>query len=168
MRVGGTIAGRYAVESWLGGGGMGDVYRAEGAQLRCTVALKALKVGDEPALDGRARLLREARAAAALRGHPHMAAIYDVLDPDGADTPPLIVMEYVEGATLSDRLAEGRLPPGDALRFARDIADALAEAHEHGIVHRDLKPANLRVDHQGRIKVLDFGLARRVTSTVET
>jgi len=165
--VGKTISGRYHVSSRLGAGGMGDVYLADDAQLRCPVALKALRES-EPTVEGRARLLREARAAAALRDHPNIAAIYDVLDADDAGRPPLIVMEYVEGETLSDRLRQGRLSTNEALSFARDVADALTAAHRRGIVHRDLKPANLRVTKDNRIKVLDFGLARRIATPVPT
>jgi serine/threonine protein kinase/tetratricopeptide (TPR) repeat protein len=160
--VGKTIAGRYQVKSRLGFGGMGDVYLADDAQLRCAVALKAIRESG-PTAEGRARLLREARAAAALRDHASIAAIYDVLDADDeAGTPALIVMEYVDGENLSDRMRSTRIATGDALRYARDVADALAAAHSRGIMHRDLKPANLRITRDNRIKVLDFGLARRI------
>ena len=157
--VGRLLLGRFAVKSRIGRGGMGTVYLADDTQLRSPVAIKALRKGE---------LLREARAGAALRSHPHIATVYDVFNAVDSETPSLIVMEYVDGESLSDIIARGPVPPNDALRFTRDIADALAMAHAAGVVHCDLKPANLRVNKQGRIKVLDFGLARRVAPTVDT
>ena len=145
--VGKTISGRYHVKSRLGTGGMGDVYLADDSQLRCAVALKAVRES-EPTPEGRARLLREARAAAALRDHANIAAIYDVLDADDAGTPPLIVMEYVEGDTLSDRIRRGPLPPNEALRelwrcsgteFEAEIVGALTSALP-GVVNSASRP----------------------------
>jgi serine/threonine-protein kinase len=158
----GRKLGRYTVEERLGSGGMGEVYRAEDTQLRRTVALKALHDDGVITVEGRQRLLREAQAVASLN-HPNIAAIYDLIDVTGDDdTPPHIVMEYVPGETLSMRLRRGPLPVAEALRVCRDVADALAATHRQGIIHRDLKPANLQLTVDGRVKVLDFGLARRV------
>ena len=164
----GKQLGPYSIKSRLGTGGMGDVYLAEDTRLRRQVAIKSVREPGPPSPAGRSRLLREARAAAALN-HPHIAAIYDIIEETGdASTPPHIVMEYVEGETLSDLLRSGRLETREALGFARDVADALAAAHGRGIVHRDLKPANLRVTLQRRVKVLDFGLAQRMSAAVPT
>jgi Flp pilus assembly protein TadD/TolB-like protein len=151
---------RYTITARLGSGGMGHVYLAEDEKLERRVAVKALREDRAAGPEGLERLLREARAAAALND-PHIAAIYDVLEPaDAATAPPCIVMEYVEGETLSDRLRRGPLSIPDALRIGEEIALALSAAHKQGIVHRDLKPANLRLRTDGRVKVLDFGLAR--------
>jgi tetratricopeptide (TPR) repeat protein len=164
----GKQVGPYTIKSRLGAGGMGDVYLAEDTRLHRFVAIKALREAGRPLRDGHARLLREARAAAALN-HPNIAAIYDIIEStDDPTTPPHIVMEYVEGETLSDRLRSGPLPAADALRLAMDVADALAAAHSRGIVHRDLKPANLRVNKEERVKILDFGLAQRLAAPADT
>ena len=164
----GRQLGPYTIQSRLGAGGMGDVFLAEDTRLRRLVAIKALREAGPPSREGRARLLREARAAAALN-HPNIAAIYDIIESTGDPaTPPHIVMEYVEGETLSDRLRGGRVPAGDALRIAREVAEALADAHSRGIVHRDLKPANLRLNKENRVKVLDFGLAQRISMPADT
>jgi tetratricopeptide (TPR) repeat protein len=157
--VGRLLVGRFAVKSRIGRGGMGTVYLADDTQLRSPVAIKALRKGE---------LLREARAGAALRSHPHIATVYDVFNAVDSETPSLIVMEFVDGESLANIIARGPVPPHDALRFTRDVADALAMAHAAGVVHCDLKPANLRVNRQRRIKVLDFGLARRVAPDVDT
>src|SRR5262245_8544969 len=147
---------------------MGEVYLAEDTQLRRPVALKALYDDGVITPEGRQRLLREARAVAALN-HPNIAVIYDLIDVTGdAGTPPHIVMEYVAGETLSDRLRRGPLPVAEALRIGKDVADALAATHKQGIIHRDLKPANLQLAADGRVKVLDFGLARKVAPATET
>ena len=158
----GRQLGPYAIRSRLGTGGMGEVYLAEDTRLRRLVALKALHDEGAATPEGRERLLHEARAVAALN-HPHIAAIYDILDStDDAGAPPHIVMEYVEGETLSGRLKRGPASVDDALRFGAEVADALAAAHRQGIIHRDLKPANLVLTPDGHVKVLDFGLARMV------
>jgi len=164
----GRQLGRYVVQERLGSGGMGEVYRAEDTQLRRTVALKALHDDGVISPEGRQRLLREAQAVAALN-HPNIAAIYDLINiTSDAATPPHIVMEYVPGETLSMRLKRGPLHVTEALRVGREVADALAATHKRGIIHRDLKPANLQLTADGRVKVLDFGLARRVASPVDT
>jgi serine/threonine-protein kinase len=164
----GRQLGRYTVRERLGSGGMGEVYLAEDTQLRRPVALKALHDDGIITPEGRQRLLREAQAVASLN-HPNIAAIYDLIDVTGdAGTPPHIVMEFVAGETLSARLKSGHLPVAEALRVGRDVADALAATHRQGIIHRDLKPANLQITTDGRVKVLDFGLARRIVSGTET
>ena len=151
----GATVSHYVVGDQLGAGGMGEVYRAEDTRLGRTVALKFLRHGhDDPA--ERARLLREARAASALRSS-NIAAIYDLGE---HATRPFIVMELVDGEALSARIARGPLAIADAVSIAPQAADALDEAHGHGIIHRDIKSANLMVDERGRVKLLDFGLAR--------
>ncbi|HXS96866.1 MAG TPA: protein kinase [Candidatus Limnocylindrales bacterium] len=152
-----TRIGPYEIVSLLGAGGMGEVYRARDTRLNRSVAVKIL-----PALSGedaaqRRRLLREARAAAALN-HPGIVTIHDVTSADGLDC---IVMELVEGASLETLIGERGLPFPDALSYAVQIADALAAAHAQGIVHRDLKPANVIVNQAtGKLKILDFGVAK--------
>ncbi len=154
----GRTLGDYRIVDKLGAGGMGEVYRAHDAKLERDVALKVLP-GDRFADDtARARLLREARAAARLN-HPHICTVYEVGEADGQ---AFIAMELVEGEPLSARLARGPLPAEQTARYALQLADALAHAHERGVVHRDFKSANVVVTPDGRAKVLDFGLARQV------
>ena len=157
--VNGTRLGPYEVVALLGAGGMGEVYRARDSKLGRDVALKVLPraLADEP--EWRTRLLREARAAASLN-HPNICTIHEVGEADGH---AYIAMEVVEGRPLGERLADGPLPPEDVLRYGLQLADALAHAHDRGVVHRDLKSANVMVTPEGRVKVLDFGLARRVS-----
>ncbi|HET9298472.1 MAG TPA: protein kinase [Candidatus Polarisedimenticolaceae bacterium] len=152
----GTRLGPYEVVAPLGAGGMGEVYRARDPRLGREVAIKVLPdlVAKDP--DRLARFEREARLLAAL-GHAGIASIFGVED---AGSTPALVMELVEGPTLAERIAQGPLPPEEALPVARQLADALEYAHEHGIVHRDLKPANIKLRPDGTVKVLDFGLAR--------
>ena len=152
----GTRIGPYEIQAPLGAGGMGEVYRARDTKLGREVALKVLPphfAGDPERL---ARFQREAQVLASLN-HPNIATIHGLEDSDGT---PALVLELVEGPTLADRIAAGRVPIGEAIRIAREIADALAAAHEHGIVHRDLKPANIKLTSSGAVKVLDFGLAK--------
>ena len=137
----GTRLGPYEIVGFLGAGGMGEVYKARDTRLERTVAVKVSKETFEE------RFRNEALAVAALN-HPHICTLFDV-------GPDYLVMEYVEGKTL-----HGPLPVAEALRLARQIADALEHAHRKGIVHRDLKPSNILVTKQG-VKVLDFGLAKR-------
>ena len=148
--------GAYEVLALIGAGGMGEVYRARDANLGRDVAIKILPEIFSTDADRRARFEREARLLAALN-HPHIAAIYGVEQIDGARA---LVLELVDGDTLAERLARSPLPVSEALRAARQIADALDEAHEKGIVHRDLKPANIKITPDGIVKVLDFGLAK--------
>jgi len=152
----GVSLGTYRVERPLGRGGMGLVFLAHDTTLHRQVALKVL---GSPTDDGtaRARLLREARNAAALN-HPNICTVYEVGEADGR---AFIAMEYVEGQPLSDRLAGTALPLEEAVRYATEAADALAYAHDHGVIHRDLKAANVIVTTTGRLKLVDFGLARR-------
>jgi eukaryotic-like serine/threonine-protein kinase len=154
----------YRILGKLGAGGMGEVYLAEDTALGRQVALKLLPAEStsDPAL--RSRLLREARAAAAL-DHPYACAIHEVGEVDGV---PFIVMEYVKGETLRQRLARGPLAPREAVRLAGEIAEALEEAHAKGLVHRDLKPANVMLTARGHGKVMDFGLAKAVTRPSES
>jgi tetratricopeptide (TPR) repeat protein len=151
----GARLGPYQLETLLGEGGMGQVFRARDTRLGRPVAIKMIRVesGDRP--DFRVRFQREAQATAALN-HPHICTLYDVGEQEGTS---YLVMEYVEGQTLAARLREGPLPLDQLLHRAAEIAQALAAAHERGIIHRDLKPANLMLT-AGGVKVLDFGLAK--------
>jgi serine/threonine protein kinase len=154
----GAQLGSYTILSRLGAGGMGEVYRAHDTKLGRDVALKVLArdLADDP--ERGIRLLREARAAASLN-HPNICTIYEVGETEGL---AYIAMEVVEGEPLSSRLHNGPLPSHEVVRYGLQLADALAHAHERGIVHRDLKSANVMVTPEGRIKVLDFGLAKRM------
>jgi serine/threonine protein kinase/tetratricopeptide (TPR) repeat protein len=143
----------------IGAGGMGEVYRAHDEQLDRDVALKVLPATSFQDATARARLLREARTASKLN-HPHICTIHEVGESEGQ---AYIAMELVEGQPLSARLAEGPLRPDELLRYGLQLTDAVAHAHEHGVVHRDLKSANAVVTPDGRLKVLDFGLARQVS-----
>ncbi|MEA2162733.1 MAG: eukaryotic-like serine/threonine-protein kinase [Thermoanaerobaculia bacterium] len=151
----GTMLGPYEVDTLLGAGGMGEVYRARDTRLGRTVAIKVLLSGLTATDERRARFEREARAISAL-SHPHICALYDI-GRDG-DTEYL-VMEYLEGESLADRIMRGRVPLSQALRFGTEIAQALHAAHRAGITHRDLKPGNVMITSSG-VKLLDFGLAK--------
>ena len=152
----GTRLGPYAVSVQIGIGGMGEVYRATDTKLGREVAIKVLPALLSQDPDRLARFDREARTLAALN-HPNIAAIHGFEDAGGVKA---LVMELVEGPTLADRIGQGPVPVDEALSIARQVADALAAAHDLGIVHRDLKPANIKVRHDGTVKVLDFGLAK--------
>jgi TolB-like protein/tetratricopeptide (TPR) repeat protein/tRNA A-37 threonylcarbamoyl transferase component Bud32 len=154
----GTRLAHYRIIEKLGAGGMGEVYRAHDEQLDREVAIKVLPADSFADAMARARLLREARAAAALN-HPAICTIHEVGEADGQS---YIAMELVDGQPLSDRVREGAMRLDDVLRCGRQIADALAHAHARQIVHRDLKPANVVAGPDGRITVLDFGLAKRI------
>jgi serine/threonine protein kinase/Tol biopolymer transport system component len=152
----GTRLGPYHITAPIGAGGMGEVYLARDTQLDRDVAIKVLPdsvTGDPERI---ARFRREAKLLASLNHH-NIAAVFGFDDVDGMS---FLVMEYVEGQTLSQRLDEGALPIDEALDVAGQIAEALEEAHEHGIVHRDLKPGNVMITSVSKVKVLDFGLAK--------
>src|SRR5712675_2533160 len=151
----GTKFGPYEIQSLLGAGGMGEVYRARDTRLDRTVAIKILLKGLAETLEVRQRFEREARAVSSLN-HPHICALYDVGHQDGIE---YLVMEYLEGETLAARIERGPLPSPDLLRYASQIADALDKAHRQGIVHRDLKPGNVMLTKSG-VKLVDFGLAK--------
>ncbi len=154
----GTRIGHYEVLALLGSGGMGRVYRARDTTLGRDVALKALtrSFRDEPS--NLRRFEREARVLAALN-HPGIATIHGLEELDGA---PYLVLELIAGETFLDRLKRGPLPVAEAIAVAIQVADALEEAHRRGVVHRDLKPSNVMLTDGGRVKVLDFGLAKTV------
>lgn len=154
----GTRVGPYVVESLLGRGGMGEVYRAADSRLGRSVALKTLPdlfAGDPERL---MRFEREAKTLASLN-HPHIAHIHGIEESGGVRA---LVMELVDGEDLAQRLARGALPMDESLPIARQVAEALEAAHEAGIIHRDLKPANIKVRPDGAVKVLDFGLAKAI------
>jgi serine/threonine protein kinase len=155
LQPGRTLA-HYRIDHKLGEGGMGEVWAATDTRLNRSAAIKALPAAVAADEERLARFKREAQLLAALN-HTNIAAIYG-LEQDG-DTPYL-ALEMVEGDDLSARLAGGRVPVDEALEIALQIAAALEEAHEKGIVHRDLKPANIKVTADGKVKVLDFGLAK--------
>ncbi len=146
----------YRILSKLGEGGMGVVYRAEDLTLGRTVALKFLPPDSVAREEDRARLVHEARAAAALL-HPNICPIHEIAEADGRT---FISMAHIEGRSLKDRIAEGPMPLDEALSIARQTADALAAAHAKGIVHRDIKPANVMLTADGRPMLMDFGLAK--------
>src|SRR4051794_2177200 len=152
----GHRVGNYDVIAPLGTGGMGEVYRAHDARLGRDVAVKILPRAFVADPDRLARFAREARVLASLN-HPHIAGIYGI---EQIGEAPALVLELVDGPTLAERISAGRLPVHEALDIARQVADALAAAHEKGIVHRDLKPANVKLTSAGVVKVLDFGLAK--------
>jgi eukaryotic-like serine/threonine-protein kinase len=154
----GTRLGPYEVLAQIGEGGMGVVYRARDPRLDRQVAIKVLPAEMAADEHARERLRREARAAAAL-DHPYICKIFEI----GEDGDALfLVMEYIVGTTLQHRLLEGPIPLPEALRMAAEMAEALQEAHARGLIHRDLKPANVMLTEQGHVKVMDFGLAKRV------
>jgi len=153
----GHVIGQYTIVRELGRGGMGRVYLATDAGLGRAVALKALPPGMGSDPTQRERLRREARAAASLN-HPGICTVYALVEHDGE---LFMAAEYLEGHTLRDEIAAGRHPPAqDVLRTAQEIATALAGAHAAGVIHRDLKPENVMRTHDGRLKIVDFGLAR--------
>jgi Tol biopolymer transport system component len=148
--------GPYEIVGALGAGGMGEVYRAKDPRLGREVAIKVLPASFSADPDRLRRFEQEAKAAGVLN-HPNITAVYDIGQHEGA---PYVVQELLEGETLRSSLAGGRLPPRKAIDYALQIAHGLAAAHEKGIVHRDLKPENLFVTKDGRVKILDFGLAK--------
>jgi serine/threonine protein kinase len=158
----GVVLGSYEIQSPLGAGGMGEVYKATDTRLGRVVAIKVLPgdVAADPDLRG--RFDREAKIVSSLN-HRHICALYDVGRQDGID---FLVMEYLDGESLADRMARGRIPLSEALAMASQIAEALEAAHDKGVIHRDLKPSNVALTGDGTVKVLDFGLARLADSSV--
>src|SRR5512132_1051825 len=152
----GSRLGPYEILAPLGAGGMGEVYRARDPRLGRDVAIKVLPASFSADPDRLRRFEHEARAAGVLN-HPNITAVYDIGTHDGA---PYVVEELLEGETLRSELAGERLPVRRAIDYALQTARGLAAAHEKGIVHRDLKPENLFVTKDGRVKILDFGLAK--------
>ena len=157
--IGRTLA-HYHIVSQLGAGGMGIVYKALDTRLERQVALKVIASGDAADDDSRRRFVREARAASQLN-HPNIVSIHDVDEQGGLS---FLVMELVDGQPLGQLIGQAGLPVERALHYARQMAGALATAHAAGIVHRDVKPANIMVSDSGRVKILDFGLAKRIDS----
>jgi serine/threonine-protein kinase len=156
----GAMVGPYKLEAVLGAGGMGAVFRALDTRLHRTVAIKVLMRGDgELSRSQKGRFLQEARAASALN-HPNIVCIYDISSEAGVD---FLVMEYVQGQTLEAMIPPGGLPSFSVARLGLQIASALSAAHDRGIVHRDVKPANVMVSDAQQVKVLDFGIARRLS-----
>jgi eukaryotic-like serine/threonine-protein kinase len=151
----GTKLGPYEIESPLGAGGMGEVYRARDIRLDRTVAVKVLASHLSSSPELKQRMEREARAISSLN-HPHICHLYDIGNQDGID---FLVMEFLEGETLADRLRRGNIPLPEMLRVAIEIAEALEVAHRAGILHRDLKPGNVMLTKSGA-KLMDFGLAK--------
>ena len=151
----GTRLGPYEILASVGAGGMGEVYRARDTRLDRTVAIKVLPSHLSNNPEVRQRFDREARTISSL-SHPHICALHDVGHQDGVD---YLVMEFLEGETLTDRLSRGPLPAEQVLRYGIEIADALDKAHRQGIVHRDLKPGNIMLTKSG-VKLVDFGLAK--------
>ncbi|MEJ2189284.1 MAG: serine/threonine-protein kinase, partial [Acidobacteriota bacterium] len=154
----GTTLAHYRITAALGAGGMGEVWRAEDTRLGREVALKVLPQEFAADPERMARFEREARVLASLN-HPNIATLYGLESVSGTETV-FLAMELVEGEDLSQRIERGPIPVDEAVPIALQIAEALETAHEQGIVHRDLKPTNVMVDGEGRVKVLDFGLAK--------
>ena len=158
----GQSLNHYKITKLLGAGGMGEVYLAEDTRLHRQVALKTLFEYSSSGQQNHQRFLREVHSASALN-HANICTIYEVNDHDGF---PFIAMEYIDGETLENKIKNG-LSQSKTLDIALQVADALAEAHAHNIVHRDIKPANIMVTHRGKAKVLDFGLAKKISAESE-
>jgi len=152
----GTRLGSYEITALLGRGGMGEVYRARDTKLKRDVAIKILPNEFSRDADRVSRFQREAEVLASLN-HPNIAAIYDLQEANGSR---FLILELIEGETVADRIAHGPIPVEEALDIAKYICEAVEAAHEKGIVHRDLKPANVKITPEGKVKVLDFGLAK--------
>jgi serine/threonine protein kinase len=153
--IGQTLS-HYRIVEKIGAGGMGEVYKARDEHLDRDVAIKVLPTGTLADEQARKRFRKEALALSKLN-HPNIATVHDFDTQEGVD---FIVMEYVKGASLAEKVKTGPLREKEITELGAQIADALEEAHERGIVHRDLKPGNIAVTQKGRVKVLDFGLAR--------
>ena len=151
----------YRIIKKLGAGGMGEVYLALDTKLDRKVAIKVLRPDSLAEENLKKRLIREAQAAAKL-DHPNICAVYDVNE---ADSLTFIVMQYIEGETLAEKMERQPLELSTALAIAEQAAEGLAEAHAHGIVHRDIKPQNMMITPRGQLKILDFGLAKQMRSS---
>src|SRR5256712_12469598 len=160
--VSGTKLGPYEIQSPLGAGGMGEVYRARDTRLERDVAIKILPSQLSNDSVRKQRFEREAKTISSLN-HPHICVLHDVGNQDGID---YLVMECVEGETLAKRLEKGPLPLEQVLKYGMQIADALDKAHRSGVVHRDLKPGNVMLTATG-VKLLDFGLAKTAAPLVD-
>jgi serine/threonine protein kinase len=156
MSMIGKILGNFEIKSQLGKGGMGEVYQAKDRKLGRDVAIKVLPDEFARDADSVARFQREAKLLASLN-HPNIAAIHGLEESGGTN---FLVLELVQGETLADRIKRGPIPVEESLKLALQIAEALEAAHEKGVIHRDLKPANIKVTPEGKVKVLDFGLAK--------
>src|SRR5437879_2558907 len=152
----GSKLAHYEITSHLGSGGMGEVYQATDSRLGRSVAIKLLPEAFTHDAERSARFEREARVLASLN-HPNIATIYGVEESGGRK---FLVMELVPGESLDERIKRGAIPVTEALGIATQITEALEAAHEKGVIHRDLKPANIKVTPEGKVKVLDFGLAK--------
>src|SRR5262249_49166987 len=165
--VGATVS-HFRITDRLGAGSMGEVFLAEDERLQRRVALKMLNPKKAQGEEAETLLLREARVASSLN-HPNIAVIYEVGEwEEDAGLRAFIAMEYVAGQPLSELCRSRRLEVAEALDIVRQVADALAEAHDRGVVHRDVKPGNVMVTEQGRVKVLDFGLAKYLPPAGDT
>ena len=163
----GRTLGHYLILEKIGEGGMGEVYRAHDEHLESDVAIKVLPPGSVSNESARRRFHTEARALARLN-HPNIAVVHDYDTQQGVD---YLVMEYISGTTLGEKLTTGRLPEKEVVRLGTQLIEGLCAAHEHGVIHSDLKPSNLRLTEDGRLKILDFGLAKLrfpVTATATT
>lgn len=159
----GEQIGRYKIEKLLGSGGMGEVYLAHDPVLARKVAIKLIPGDLTSKSSYLQRFVREAQAASALN-HPNICTVYDI-DPDGVR--PYIAMEYIEGASLAEMIARGTFDTERAIDISIEVAEALSEAHSVGIVHRDIKPANIIVNKRGQAKIVDFGLAKKLTASLD-
>ncbi len=160
----GTKLLHYEITGHLGTGGMGEVYQATDSKLGRSVAIKLLPEAFTQDADRTARFEREARVLASLN-HPNIAAIYGI---EQTGDRKFLVMELVPGETLAERIKRGPIPVDESLGIAKQICEGLEAAHEKGIIHRDLKPANVKITPEGKVKVLDFGLARAFATDTAT
>ena len=158
----GAQLGSYQIAALLGQGGMGEVYRGRDAKLKRDVAIKILPDVFSRDPERVSRFQREAEVLASLN-HPNIAAIYDLQESDGIR---FLILELVEGETLAKRIRRGALSADEAFTVAKQICEGLEAAHEKGIIHRDLKPANVKITPEGKVKVLDFGLAKALESSL--
>jgi serine/threonine protein kinase len=158
----GTQLGSHEIVALLGKGGMGEVYRATDTKLKREVAIKVLPEEFSSDADRVSRFQREAQVLASL-SHPNIANIYDLEEQNGSR---YLVLELVEGEALADRIVRGPIPVEEVLEIAKQICLGLEVAHEKGVLHRDLKPANIKITPDGNVKILDFGLAKVLDSSV--